>query len=47
MFSGLQVKVEHNCLFRGINAALDAITVFKHFLTLVIVIVDMKSDVIF
>ena len=47
MLSGLQIKVKHDRLLGRVYTALDAITVFQYFLTLVIVVVDMKSDVIF
>ena len=47
MLCRLQIKVEHDCLLGRVYTALDTVAVFQHFLTLVIVVVDMKSDVIF
>ena len=47
MLGRVQPEVEHDGLLRGVGRPLDAIAVFKDFLALIRVVVDMHGDVVF
>ena len=41
-----ELQVKHGGLLRGIDASFDAVSIFKDFLALVLVLVDMQSHVV-